>query len=113
MLGIFTFHASPQSAYAVSQTIDAIKQIETVYMKGKFECWMRFDGDPDRPTHVWLGRTGKNLCKICSPEGVFGLNRRTHRIHLASRDERNKAWIPKFGSLFKDTLRQAGSSDAV
>ena len=83
------------------------------YKQGEFECWMRFDGDPDRPTHVWLGRTGENLCKICSPEGVFGLNRRTHRIHYASRDERGKSWIPKFGSLFKDTLRQAGSSDAI
>lgn len=119
VLGVFVFHTSPQSAYAVSQTIDAIKRIETIYMKGEFyrqgefECWMRFDGDPDRPTHVWLGRASQNLCKICSPEGVFGLNRRTRRIHLASRDERNKAWIPKFGSLFKDTLRQSGSSDAI
>ncbi len=119
VLGVSIFHASPQAAYAVGQTIDALKRIDTVYMKGEFyrqgefECWMRFDGDPDRPTHVWLGRAGENLCKICSPEGVFGLNRRTHRIHYASRDERGKAWIPKFGSLFKDTLRQAGSSDRI
>jgi len=119
VLGVSIFHTSPQAAYAVGQTIDAIKRIETVYMKGEFyrqgefECWMRFDGNPDRPTHVWLGRSGENLCKICSPEGVFGLNRRTRRIHLASRDERGKAWIPKFGSLFKDTLRQAGSSGTI
>ncbi len=119
VLGVSLFPNSPQSAYAVGQTIDAIKRIETVYMKGEFyrqgefECWMRFDGNPDRPTHVWLGRTGYNLCKICSPEGVFGLNRRTHRIHYAPRDERGKSWIPRFGSLFKDTLQQAGSSDAI
>jgi len=119
VLGVSLFPNSPQSAYAVGQTIDAIKRIETVYMKGEFykqgefECWMRFNGNPDRPTHVWLGRTGRNLCKICSPEGVFGLNRRTHRIHYASRDERGKSWIPKFGSLFKDTLRQAGSGDSI
>jgi len=118
-LGISVFHNSANPAYAVGQTIDAIKRIETVYMKGEFYkqgpfvCWMRFDGDPDRPTHVWLGRTGENLCKICSPEGVFGLNQRTHRVHYASRDERGKSWIPKFGSLFKDTLRQAGSSGAI
>jgi|GEM_PF-805951 len=119
VLGVSIFHTSPQAAYAVGQTVDALKRIETVYMKGEFykqgefECWMRFDGNPDRPTHVWLGRTGENLCKICSPEGIFGLNRRTHRIHFASRDERGKAWIPRFGSLFKDTLRQAGSGGAV
>ena len=119
VLGVSLFPNSPQSAYAVGQTIDAIKRIETVYMKGEFykqgefECWMRFNGNPDRPTHVWLGRTGRNLCKICSPEGVFGLNRRTHRIHYASRDERGKSWIPKFGSLFKDTLLQGGSNNAI
>ena len=119
VLGLSLFHDSASSAYAVGQTLNALKRIETVYMKGEFykqgpfECWMRFDGDPDRPTHVWLGRTGENLCKICSPDGVFGLNQRTHRVHYASRDERGKSWIPKFGSLFKDTLRQAGSSDAI
>jgi hypothetical protein len=119
VLGISLFPSSPQAAYAVGQTLSALKRIETVYVKGefykqgKFECWMRFDGDPDRPTHVWLGRSGENLCKICSPEGVFGLNRRTHRIHYASRDERGKSWIPRFGSLFKDTLLQAGSGNAI
>lgn len=119
VLSISLFPCSPQAAYAVGQTIKALKRIETVYMKGEFymqgefECWMRFDGDPDRPTHVWLGRSGENLCKICSPEGVFGLNRRTHRIHYASRDERGKSWIPKFGSLFKDTLLQAGSGNTI
>jgi hypothetical protein len=119
VLGVSLFPGSPQTAYAVGQTIKALKRIETVYMKGEFyrqgefECWMRFDGDPDRPTHVWLGRSGENLCKICSPEGVFGLNRRTHRIHYASRDERGRSWIPKFGSLFKDTLLQTGSGNAI
>lgn len=119
IVGIVVFHDGATPAYAVEQTVQAIREIKTVYMKGEFylqgqfECWMRFDGDPDRPTHVWLGRTGESMCKICSPEGVFGLNTRTHRIHYASRDERGKSWIPKFGSLFKDTLRQAGSGDAI
>jgi hypothetical protein len=119
ILGVSLFHDSASPAYAVGQTIDAIKRIETVYMKGEFykqgefECWMRFAGDPDRPTHVWLGRTGQDLCKICSPEGVFELNRRTHRVHFASRDERSRSWIPKFGSLFRDTVRQAGTNDAI
>ena len=119
VLGVSLLPSSPQPAYAVGQTIDAIQQIETVYMKGEFykqgefECWMRFNGNPDRPTHVWLGRTGHNLCKICSPAGVFGLNRRTNRIHYAPRDERGKSWIPRFGSFFRDAVRQAGTSDAI
>ena len=119
VLGVSLFRNSPKSAYAVGQTIDAIKRIETVYMKGEFykqgefECWMRFDGDPDRPTHVWLGRMGHNLCKICSPEGVFGLNQRTNRVHFASRDERGKSWIPRFGRVFRDAVQQAGASDAI
>jgi len=119
VLGVSVFHSSPQSAYAVGQTIKAIQQIKTVYMKGEFyrqgefECWMRFDGDPDRPTHVWLGRTGHNLCKICSPDGVFGLNRRTNRIHYAPRDERGKSWIPKFSSFFLDAIQQAGTKITI
>ena len=119
VLGVSVLHNSPQPAYAVGQTIDAIKKIETVYMKGEFykqgqfECWMRFDGDPDRPTHVWLGRTGENLCKICSPDGVFGLNRRTNRVHFAKRDERGKSWIPRFGSVFRDAVLRAGRNDAI
>ncbi len=119
VLGVSLFSNSPKSAYAVGQTIDAIKRIETVYMKGEFykqgefECWMRFDGDPDRPTHVWLGRTGHNLCKICSPEGVFGFNKRSNRVHFASRDERGKSWIPRFGRVFRDAVQQAGASDAI
>jgi hypothetical protein len=119
VLAVSVFHHSAQPAYAVGQTIDAIKQIRTVYMKGEFykqgpfECWMRFDGNPDRPTHVWLGWTGANLCKICAPDGVFGLNRRTNRIHYAPRDERGKSWIPKFGSVFRDAVRQARTSEAI
>jgi len=100
-------------------TIEAIKDVNTVYMagefykQGKFECWMKFDGDPDKPTHVWLGRIGHNMCKICSPAGVFGLNKRTKAVHFARRDERGKDWIIKFRSFFKDAVRKAQETDSV
>ncbi len=119
VLGLSVFHSGATPAYAVTDTIKAMKEIETVYMKGEFylqgqfECWMRFEGNPDRPTHVWLGRAGENLCKICSPAGVFGFNQRSNRVHFARRDERGKSWIPKFGSLFKDATRRAGRGNAV
>ena len=119
ILAIAIFHQSATPAYAVGQTIKAIRQIKTVYMarefylQGKFECWMRFDGNPDRPTHVWLGREGHWMSKICSPDGVFGLNKRTNRIHFATRDERGMAWIPKFGRLFEDLVKQAKKTDAI
>ena len=106
-------------AYAFSQTVNAIKKVETVYMEGEFyrqgnfECWMKYDGNPDKPTHVWLGRSGHNICKICSPDGVFGLNKRTNRIHFAIRDERNKDWILKFGSFFKDAINKANKTDSI
>jgi len=106
-------------AYAVEQTIKAIKEVKTVHMagefykQGEFECWMRFDGDPDKPTHIWLGRTGHNLCKICSPAGVFGLNKRTNTVHFAKRDERGKDWVIKFGSFFEDTVRKAQKTDSI
>ena len=107
------------TAYAVTQTIEAIKEVKTVYMtgefykQGKFECWMKFDGDPDKPTHIWLGRTGVNVCKICSPEGVFGLNKRTKVVRFAPRDERDKHWFIKFGSFFEDAVKKSGTNDAV
>ena len=106
-------------AYAVGQTVDAIRQVKTVhlagefYKQGKFECWMKFDGNPDRPTHVWLGREGQSICKICSPQGVFGLNRRTSWVHLAARDERGKDWILKFGSFFEEAVKKAGTDESV
>jgi hypothetical protein len=119
VLGISIFHEGAAPAYAVDQTVAAIKEIKTVYMagefylQGKFECWMRFDGNPDRPTHVWLGREGHWMSKICSPDGVFGLNKRTNRIHFATRDERGMAWIPKFGRLFDGLVTKAKKTDAI
>ncbi len=106
-------------AYAFSQTIDAIQKVQTVYMEGefyrqgKFECWMKYDGNPDKPTHVWLGSNDGPLCKICSPDGVFSLNKRTNRVHFAIRDERSKDWILKFRSFFKDAVKRAGWSNSV
>jgi hypothetical protein len=119
ILSISVLDKSTPSVYAVEQTIDAIKDVKTVYMtgefymQGRFECWMKYDGNPDKPTHVWLGRTGHNLCKICSPDGVFGFNKRTNRVHFARRDERNKDWILKFGSFFKDAVKKASKTDSV
>ena len=116
LLSISLLDKSVTPAYAVEQTVEAIKKIETVYMEGEFymqgqfECWMRFDGNPDRPTHVWLGRTGHNLCKICSPDSIFGLNKRINRIHFATRDERGKSWIPKFGSIFENATKSSGDT---
>ena len=119
LVGVTVFHEGATPAYAVGQTIEAIKDIKTVYMKGEFylqgqfECWMRFEGNPDRPTHVWLGREGHWMSKICSPEGVFGLNRRTNRVHVSTRDERGMSWIPKFGRLFEDMVKRAKRNDAI
>lgn len=119
ILSISVLDKSTTPAYALEQTIDAIQDVKTVYMagefykQGQFECWMKYDGNPDLPTHVWLGRTGHNLCKICSPDGIFGLNKRTNRVHFARRDERNKDWILKFGSFFKNAVKQADKTDSV
>jgi hypothetical protein len=119
VLSISVLDKSATPAYAVQQTVDAIKEIKTVHMagefyrQGKFECWMKFAGDPDKPTHIWLGLPGHPLCKICGPEGVFGLNTRTKAVHFASRDERNKDWFIKFGSFFKDAVEKADKTDSV
>ena len=119
LLAVSLLDKSITPAYAVEQTIDAIQKVRTVYMtgefymQGRFECWMKYDGDPDKPTHVWLGRTGHNLCKICSPDGIFGLNKRTNRVHFALRDERNKDWILKFESFFRDAVNKAGRTSSI
>ncbi len=119
ILSISILDKSTTSVYAFQQTIDAIQKVKTVYMagefylQGEFECWMRYDGDPDKPTHVWLGRAEENLCKICSPDGVFGLNQRTNRVHFALRDERNKDWIIKFESFFRDAFNKAKRTNSI
>lgn len=118
-LVISVMDKSVTPVYALGQTVEAIKKVETVYMagefykQGNFECWMKYDGDPDNPTHVWLGKTGWPICKICSPAGVFGLNKRTNRVHFAVRDERGKDWILKFGSFFDDVVKEAKKSDSI
>jgi hypothetical protein len=105
--------------FAIEPTLAALKQVKTVhmrgefYMQGQFECWMRFEGDPDKPTHLWLGLPGKPLCKICSPDGVFGLNRRTNRVHFARRDERNKPWLIKFGRFWENVLGLVDAKSTV
>jgi hypothetical protein len=106
-------------AYAVEQTINAMKEIRTVYMKGEFyrqgefECWMKFGGNPDEPTHMRLCQVGSNMCKVCSPQGVFGLNKRTKAVHFAKRDERGRDWVIKFGSFFEDAVKQAQITDSI
>jgi hypothetical protein len=98
-------------AYALEQTIDAIKKVKTVHMvgefygRGAFECWLRFDGDPDVPTHMWLSLHRIHLEKICSPDGLFHFNKRTHYLFFISQDQRGRTWIIKFGSFFKNTVQ--------
>ncbi len=119
MVVVFVLDEAAAPAYAIEQTIDAIREVKTVHMagefykQGEFECWMKYEGDPDIPTHVWLGRAGTNLSKICSPDGVFGLNKRTNAVHFARRDERGKTWIIKFGSFFKEAVEGARRTDSM
>ncbi|MBN1765965.1 MAG: hypothetical protein JW860_11950 [Sedimentisphaerales bacterium] len=117
--GLFTNGAKP--AYAIEQTLEAIRQIKTVYMagefykQGEFECWMQYDSNPDKPAYIWLGnlQIDSPLCKICSPDGVFLLNRHTRRVFYASRDERDKNWYVNFGKFFEDIVKKAVQTDSI
>ncbi|MEJ2705546.1 MAG: hypothetical protein P8Z79_24155 [Sedimentisphaerales bacterium] len=106
-------------AYAFEQTIDAIKKVKTVHMagefywQGKFECWLRFDGNPDVPTHMWLCEPRVHLGVVCSPDGLFHFNRITNYVFPISQDQRGRKWIIKFNSFFKDAIKAAGRVDAV
>lgn len=92
---------------------DTVHMAGEFYKQGKFECWMQFDGQADRPRYMWIGRPNNPCCKICRPEGVFGLNKRTNVVHIAKRDERNKDWFLKFGSFFEDAMKQAQKTDSI
>ncbi len=102
-----------------AEIIQAVQKVQTVHMmvdfyrQGEFECWLRFDGDPDKPTHVWLGALEGSLIKVCSPDGVFLFNPVSRRLLYCSRDERGQAWIPRFGNFLENTLRYASRSNAV
>lgn len=106
-------------AYAFDQTIDAIKEVKTVHMagefywQGEFECWLRFDGNPDVPTHMCLGLPNIHLGIVCSPDGLFHFNRTTNYVFPISQDQRGRKWIVRFNSFFKDAVKAAGKMDAV
>lgn len=121
LLTISIFEESVTPAYAFEQTIDAIKRVKTVHMagefywQGKFECWLRFDGNPDVPTHMWLGlpRGHLGMVMVCSPDGLFHFNRTTNYVFPISQDQRGRKWIIKFNSFFEDAVKAAGKMDAV
>ncbi len=108
-------------AYAFDQTINAIKKVKTVHMagefywQGEFECWLRFDGNPDIPTHMWLSlpRGHLGMVMVCSSDGLFHFNRTTNYVFPISQDQRGRKWIIKFNSFFKDAVKAAGKMDAV
>ena len=114
LLTISIFEESVTPAYAFEQTIDAIKRVKTVHMagefywQGKFECWLRFDGNPDVPTHMWLGlpRGHLGMVMVCSPDGLFHFNRTTNYVFPISQDQRGRKWIIKFNSFFEDAVNE-------
>lgn len=119
LLTISILDESVTPAYAFEQTIDAIKRVKTVHMagefywQGKFECWLRFDGDPDVPTHMWLCEPRVHMGMVCSPDGLFHFNGITNYVFPISQDQRGRKWIIKFNSFFKDVVKAAGKLDTV
>ncbi len=118
-VSVFLMDETATPAYAVEQTVDAIKEVKTVHMagefyhQGQFECWLRFDGDPDVPTHLWLSLPRIHLAMICSPDGLFHYNKRTNYVFRISQDQRGRTWIIKFGSFFKDAGKAADKRGSV
>lgn len=119
MVAVLLMDKTTAPAYAVEQTIDAIKAVRTVHMAGEFyrqgafECWLRFDGGPDVPTHMWLFSPRLNLCKICSPAGLFHFNQKTNYIFHTGQDQRERTWRLGFGSFFEAAVQAASQHDSV
>jgi len=119
MASVFLMDKTVAPAYAVEQTLDAIKEVQTVHMagefyrQGKFECWLRFDGDPDVPTHMCLCLRRIRVCKVCSPAGLFHLNKRTNCIFFIGLDHRRINWAIRFGSFFRHAVEAASEKDSV
>jgi RNA polymerase sigma-70 factor, ECF subfamily len=110
---------APTPAYAIQDTIDAIDEIETVHFKAKFyiqgdvECWMKFDSESARPTHLSLFRPGHPIRTLDSPDGSFTYNERTNLVFPKVRDERGKTWYLEFASFFQQALQAAGENDSM
>ncbi len=106
-------------AYAITQTIEAIKTVTSVHFKaelykqGNIECWMLFDPPHRKPTHVCLYMPSFPIRKIDSPNGSFAYNEATNRYRVNRRDERNAHWYPDFANFFEESLKKAKKSDAV
>jgi hypothetical protein len=115
--GLFNRGTTP--AYAVEQTFEAIKNIQTVHMagefyQGKFECWMTFAGNTDSPEYLWLIIPRiPNMQRVCTPTSSHVYNPRTNVVYPCRRDERNKYWVLHFASFFEDTVERAGKTDSV
>jgi hypothetical protein len=119
VLSVIFFEKTIPEAYAVEQTIEALKKVKTVYFQaelykqGDVECWMKFDGENEKPTHVCLYMTGMPRRKIDSPAGSFAYNTTTNRFRKNLRDERRMNWYPDFDDLLKESLKAAAKSDSI
>lgn len=106
-------------AYAIEQTIKAMDTIQSVHFKmelfkqGNVECWMLFDENHVKPTHVCLFSPESPIRKIDSPEGCFGYNAATNRYRENLRDERKMDWYPDFRNFFKYTLGEAQDNESL
>lgn len=106
-------------AYAIEQTIRAMDAIQSVHFKmelfkqGSVECWMMFDENHVKPTHVCLFSPESPIRKIDSPEGCFGYNTATNRYRENLRDERKMDWYPDFRNFFKNALGEAQDDESM
>lgn len=119
ILPVVLLNSSTGRAYAVGETLKAIGRVKTVHMagelyQGKFECWMRFDDNPDEPAYLWLVIPRiPNLQRVCTPEMSFTFNPLTKALFKCRRDERKQPWILRFSSFFTNALETAGKGNDV
>ena len=118
--GILLIDRSASPAFAVEQTIEAMRKIRTIYFEAKFykqggpaKCWMKFEGSQEKPTHVCIYGIIKDIKVVDSPEANFVYNAEINRYMNKTRDERNANWYPNFTTFFAEALEEAARNPDV
>lgn len=119
-LALMLFSETQQPAYAIAETLEAMKTVQSVTFKAflykqqmEIACQMRLDDESAKPTHIRLYWEHMPHSKIDNENGSFAYNAITNRFRRIRRDERDFNWYPDFRRLLSRALDEAQTGDRV
>jgi hypothetical protein len=108
-----------QPAYAVEQTIEALRQVTIVHMYGelfkggKFEWWMKINPETDKPESMSMFSSDSNVHKVCTPDLVFYCDTLQNIVMIDREDSTLEHIGIRFNHFFEDTVEEAKKSGEI